>query len=569
MKMKLSDDLSLPIDACTQAFAWLGRRGSGKSYGATKLAELLYAASAQFVAIDPVGIWHGLRMSADGKGAGLNIPIFGGLRGDIPIEATGGALLADVIVDRGTSAVLDVSQFESDTDKARFAKDFAARFFYRKKSEPSAVHIFIEEAQEFIPQNIQRGEEHMLHAWQRMIRLGRNYGIGVSMISQRPQDVNKKALNQAECLLCFQLTGPQERKAVEGWVSEKGLSDDLGTILPSLAIGHAHVWSPVWLDVNKEVFIAAKETFAAGTTPKVGQRPVAMKPLAPIEMEQIQKDMAATIEKAKADDPKLLRAEIAKLRKQLAERPPGEKIIDRIVEVPVLKNGQLERTEKAQDRLEKYGQKLLEEAAKLRGMIAPAQASRPIPARTVQTVPRQIKRQPKAPIPADAQGRDALGGPEKKILDAIAWLNSIGVDEPEQGAVAFVAGYTVGGGAFNNPRGKLNSLGYVEYLDGDKIRLTESGRSVSSAPTEELTTQKLHEKILGKLPGPEQKILKVLIGCYPDAMVNEDLAAAAGYAIGGAYNNPRGRLRSLGLIEYRREGGVAARLILFPEGAAV
>jgi len=45
-----------------------------------------------------------------------------------------------------------MSQFESDADKARFAQAFADRFFFRKKAAPSAVHLFIEEAQEFVPQ---------------------------------------------------------------------------------------------------------------------------------------------------------------------------------------------------------------------------------------------------------------------------------------------------------------------------------------------------------------------------------------------------------------------------------
>ena len=53
---------------------------------------------------------------------------------------------------------MDVSQFESDADKARFARAFADRFFFRKKAAPSAVHVFIEECQEFAPQNPQREE---------------------------------------------------------------------------------------------------------------------------------------------------------------------------------------------------------------------------------------------------------------------------------------------------------------------------------------------------------------------------------------------------------------------------
>lgn len=37
--IKLSADLSLPDDAVTQTFAFIARRGAGKTYGASVLAE--------------------------------------------------------------------------------------------------------------------------------------------------------------------------------------------------------------------------------------------------------------------------------------------------------------------------------------------------------------------------------------------------------------------------------------------------------------------------------------------------------------------------------------------------
>src|SRR5678815_3869401 len=137
--LHISETLALPLDAVTQAMAFLGRRGSGKTYASTSVAEKMIDERAQIVALDPVGVWYGLRLAANGKSPGISIPVFGGLHGDIPLEPTGGKLLADLIVDRGISAVVDVSQFEHDTDKARFAFDFAARLFFRKKSAPSAI----------------------------------------------------------------------------------------------------------------------------------------------------------------------------------------------------------------------------------------------------------------------------------------------------------------------------------------------------------------------------------------------------------------------------------------------
>ncbi len=265
MKLRISDDLELPADAVTQKFAWLGRTGSGKSYGAMKLCELMLAAKAQVVALDPVGVWWGLRT---GKGKGFSIPVFGGLHGDVPLEPGSGALIADLIVDRGLSAVLDVSQMLT-SEQNRFATAFITQLFQRKKAKASAMHIFIEEAQEFVPQNVGRDETAKVHAFERLIKLGRNFGIGASLLSQRPQEVNKKALNQTECLFAFQMTGPQERKAIESWVAEKGVTDDIVSVLPKLKVGEPHVWSPQWLGISKTIRIAKKLTNDVSSTPAV------------------------------------------------------------------------------------------------------------------------------------------------------------------------------------------------------------------------------------------------------------------------------------------------------------
>ena len=262
-KIKLGENFSLPEDVITQMMAFLGRRGSGKTYGAGKFIEGLYDIGGQFIILDPVGVWWGLRLDADGKKKGLDITIFGGLHADVPLEPAAGTLIADLIVDKGISAIIDVSQFEFNTDKARFAEAFASRFFFRKKSRPSAVHLVIEEAQEFCPQNPAKGEERMLGAFNRIIKLGRNFGIGISLISQRPQEVNKKALNQTECLFAFQMTGLPERKSIEAWIADKGLDKNLADVLPKLEIGDPHVWSPQWLKISKQVKIGRKRTFNA------------------------------------------------------------------------------------------------------------------------------------------------------------------------------------------------------------------------------------------------------------------------------------------------------------------
>ena len=59
-----------------------------------------------------------------------------------------------------------------------------------------------------------------------------------------------------------------------------------------------------------------------------------------------------------------------------------------------------------------------------------------------------------------------------------------------------------------------------------------------------------------------RRILKPLLEAYPCSLTHKELAERAGYIhTGGAFNNPRGRLRSLGLIEYIVEGVRAAELL--------
>jgi hypothetical protein len=311
----LADDLALPLAAVTEKLAFLGRTGSGKTYAAMKLAEEMLRAGAQVVALDAVGKWYGLRVA--GAGPGFEIPVFGGLHGDFPLESTGGRLIADVLVDRGISAVLDVSQF-THAEQTRFALDFATHFYQRKKAAPSAVHVFLEECQEFVPQNAMPGEQAMLAAFERLWKLGRNFGIGGSLISQRPQEINKKALNQTGTLVVFGMTGPQERKAIEQWVSAQGVDEDIAEILPTLKPGRPHVWSPVFLGVSKTVAIAQKQTADVSSTPEVGKG-AKQRPLTPIDADQLKAEMTATVQRAKADDPKELRRELARVRQELAK----------------------------------------------------------------------------------------------------------------------------------------------------------------------------------------------------------------------------------------------------------
>lgn len=333
--LHISPDLRLPINAVTQKFGILGTSGSGKSFTAMKMAELMLDINAQIIAVDPVGIWWSLRLAKNGKSVGYEqVRVFGGDHGDLPLTKESGALIGRLLAERRISAVLDVSQFTTSEMK-KFLTEFAEQFFQSKKRNKSPVHLFLEECQTYIPQDrSDREDPLMLNRWERLIKFFRNYGGGTSMISQQPQSVNKKCLNLADTLFAMRTIGSHERKAIMLWVKDVVESEvDLVASLPKLPTGTAHIWSPSWLGISRDIKIIPKVTFDAGKTPEMGVDAVEPKPLTPVDVEQLKAEMSEMIEKVKQDDPRALRAEIARLQREAKSSPGKPVTVEKIVKV--------------------------------------------------------------------------------------------------------------------------------------------------------------------------------------------------------------------------------------------
>ena len=54
--LRIASNLTLPQDAVTQTFAFLARRGAGKTNGAKVIAERMIDAGHPVVILDPVGV---------------------------------------------------------------------------------------------------------------------------------------------------------------------------------------------------------------------------------------------------------------------------------------------------------------------------------------------------------------------------------------------------------------------------------------------------------------------------------------------------------------------------------
>lgn len=570
--LQISSTLTFPLDVVTQTLACIGRRGAGKTYLAQMIAEQMLDAEAQIVAIDAVGNWFGLRVGADGKSKGKDIFIAGGEHGDVPILPESGARFARLVVEKHIPMILDVSGFRQG-ERKRFAADFGEEFFHLKKTQKSAVHLFIEEAQLFVPQRVGPEEARMLGAFENIIRLGRNYGVGSTMISQRPQSVNKEVLSQVECLCVLQVNGTHERKALEEWVQEAGADRKLVGELPGLGRGEGYVWSPSWLKIFQRVKFGHKTTFDASATPEVGKTARAAT-LTSMDVATLQADLQEIIAKSDADNPAILRRRIAELERQLRAKPavsqaPDPKEIEERVKAEVenavsamrshVEDAVRERMHACAAALTEQIDEFNKHAENARDLIRPMTSQEQQKYLTGNGAKSQAAY---APPVTTAPG--SLSAPEQRILDAIAWLEDIGVAPAKQPAVAFLAGYTYGAGSYNNARGRLNQGGMVAYLAGNRIQLTNKGRAHANSPGRPGSNEELHARIMAKLPGPEQRLLDPLLKAWPRTLGNATLAERSGYTAGaGSFNNARGRLRSLGLIDYPQPGVCVARNLLF------
>jgi uncharacterized protein len=181
-KLHISDDLSLPPDTVTSTLVVYGGKGMGKTNLGSVLVEELTKAGLRWCALDPLGVWWGLRHSKDGKGPGIQCVILGGAHGDIPIEPTGGAVAADLVVDEPANVIIDFSRKPSGDmwgigEKIRFVTEYCHRLFQRqgglldgRRREP--IFQILDEAARYIPQQIRSGDADIakcVGAWETLV----------------------------------------------------------------------------------------------------------------------------------------------------------------------------------------------------------------------------------------------------------------------------------------------------------------------------------------------------------------------------------------------------------------
>lgn len=554
--------------------------GGGKSWATRRVLEQT-ANHVQQVILDIEGEFASLREKFD-------YIICAPYGADAVANVQTAAILARRLRETRASAVIDLYELKMPKRK-EFVKLFLEEFVEAPKSMWHPCIVVVDEAHHFCPER-GKGESVATEAVNDLITRGRKRGLCGILATQRLSKLNKdSAAELHNKLIGLAVMDDDQRRA----------SDDIGMtykeavpVLRSLEPGEFFCFGPALTRTVTKIHVGPVVTThpEPGSTATLAPPPPSDKIRAllakltdlPKEAEQEARTLAdlkrenANLKReltlAQKAQPKQPATEIKTIEKPVVGQKAikGIQAFDAAMRKNIGKMYALKRDMEAA--LASYQQsvdKLLIEIRKVQEAQSQDQAIKD--AAVIGTGVMQSGKYiaPKKffdelPRKTSSGNGGALPGPQQRIVDAIAWMESIGVMEPETTAVAFLAGYTVGGGAFNNPKGALRTAGLIEYR-GTRLALTDEGRALANVPDAPLTPDAMHQRVFERLPAPECKLLAVALAVYPSAITDQELAERTGYSAGGgAFNNPKGRLRTLGLITYPASKTVRAADILFP-----
>jgi hypothetical protein len=271
--VELGDELSLPIDALQGRFVAFGKSGSGKSNASAVMVENCFINDVPVCAFDTLGNLWGLRRGDDGEG--LDIPIIGGVHGDLPLAAEDGALLADIFA-KGHSMVIDSSALEREDQQA-----LASAFFRQSlRVLRRPAHVVVEEAESIAPA-FTRSKTHFASqgATTLFARQIRNFGVGWTFSTQRLPLLHPDIIDASNAFIAMQTTGDEaqrkigrEAKTRVGTAIAGVILNELGQLpvggawlIPDSTLLDTEVGAPIRLRFRK------RWTFDSTAVPNIGR----------------------------------------------------------------------------------------------------------------------------------------------------------------------------------------------------------------------------------------------------------------------------------------------------------
>ncbi len=529
----------IPETALANHIAILGKTGSGKTSTSKLVIEHVVAEGDRVCILDPIkSDWWGITSSSDGSAPGLPFTILGGPHGSVPLPATSGKALGHLVGSgKLPLSILDMADFERAGDLQGFFSDFASSLVRHMRG---VLYLVAEEAHEFAPKERAGfgNENQAIHWAKKLATAGRSKGIRLIVATQRVQSLHNAVLGSCETLIAHRLTTPADQDPVLKWVkanADKDVHSEVASSLSSLPTGTGWVVSGE-AQMFERVAFPKFATFDNTATPDRddGERAVVT---SAVDEEALRDILGSAIAEAQASDPKALKAEIARLTKELAAAnrrtaAPPEKIVANADDLTAAR-------EEGQRAGIAIGIARARQAIDALRVDAPSNAS-----------PAKVKREPK---PVVAVEGDVPAGCAKPLA-ALAQVYPAGLTEPQW---ALSAGYKRSGGTWGTYKSRLRGAALIEQRDGKWFATEVGAKAVGDVETPPEPGPELVRWWSAKLPGVS-RIAEALIDAYPHRLSKEELAARVDMTpSGGSFGTYLSRLAGPGLID--RDGGIILR----------
>jgi len=92
--------------------------------------------------------------------------------------------------------------------------------FWNPKCLEFPLWLVCEEAHEYIPRGEHTRYKESRRSMERIAKAGRKYGVGLCVVSQRPQEVSETVLAQCGTFLCMHLSNPDDQEYVRSMVPD-------------------------------------------------------------------------------------------------------------------------------------------------------------------------------------------------------------------------------------------------------------------------------------------------------------------------------------------------------------
>ena len=276
-----------------------GKSGAGKSNTGSVIAEALLERGHPVLVVDVDGEYWGLKEEYELLHVGATDEC------DLQVGAEHAGKLAELALEQRVPIILDVSGYVDPDESDALIRDTAHELFAREQDALQPFLLLVEEIHEYVPQQGSLGETG--EVLRRIAKRGRKRGLGIGGLSQRPADVDKSFITQADLVVWHRLTWDNDTNVVK-----RVVGSDYADAVSDLSDGEAFVQTD-WHDADVErVQFRRKRTFDAGATPGLDDvdRP---------ELKSIEADLVEELE-AISDEHDRRQDRIAELEAELDAR---------------------------------------------------------------------------------------------------------------------------------------------------------------------------------------------------------------------------------------------------------